>query len=199
MTQRDIPIQPNETAVTAALRQLARIMDWAVTSTTNGAHSPTSHHYSGRAVDLAARSGPGWDTEELLAINEGVIQVIPLSMISELIYSGPNNVCVKNGRIVNGLKTYGRVVMGRHHNHVHLAVVASFTYSGSQEVATPMANANDPNLPDIVGPVQLQVLQNANGECTGYFIFSEATGELHGFGPGARFHGRSEVVKLVET
>lgn len=199
MTQRDLPVQSDETAVTAALRQLARIMDWAVTSTTNGAHSATSHHYSGRAVDLAARSGPGWDTEELLRINEGVIQVIPLSMISELIYSGPGNVCVKNGRIVEGRKTYGREVMARHHNHVHLAVVEDFTYSGSEEVAAPMTNFNDPKLPDIIGPVQLQVLQNANGDCTGYFIFSEATGELHGFGPGAKFYGRSEVVKLVGT
>lgn len=199
MAQRDIAVQPGETEVTAALRRLALIMGWAVTSTTNGAHSRTSHHYSGRAVDLAARSGPGWDSSELLAINEGVIRVLPLSMISELIHSGPGNICVKNGRIVDGMATYGPAVMDRHHDHVHLAVVASFTYNGSQEVAKPMVVTNNPDLPDIVGPVQLSVLQNSNGECTGYFIFSEATGELHGFGPGAKFHGRSEVVKLIST
>lgn len=199
MTQRDIPIQADETAVTAALRRLAGIMGWAVMHTTDGAHSETSYHYAksgARAVDLAARSGPGWDTSELLSINEAVIQVVPLSMIVELIYSGPGNVCVKNGRIVEGRKAYGREVMARHHNHVHLAVVADFTYNGAQEVAVP---DNDPNLPDIVGPVQLSVLFNSNGDCTGYFIFSHATGELHSFGPGAKFHGRSEVTKLVAT
>ena len=199
MAQRSIPVQKGETSVTVALRTFADIMGWAVTSTTNGAHSKTSHHYSGRAVDLAARSGPGRDTSELLAINEGIVQVLPLSMVSELIYSGPGNVCVKNGRIVDGLAAYGRTVMGRHHDHVHLAVVPNFTYNGSQEVAKPMAVTNNPDLPDIVGPVQLSVLQNQAGECTGYFIFSHATGELHGFGPGARFHGRSEVTKIVET
>lgn len=199
MTQRDIPVQPGETAVTAALRRLAGIMGWAVMHTTDGAHSATSYHYAkagARAVDLAARSGPGWDSSELLAINEGIIQVVPLSMISELIYSGPGNVCVRNGRIVDGAVAYGPVVMGRHHDHVHLAVVATFTYNGSQEVTVP---DNDPNLPDIVGPVHLSVLFDAAGICTGYFIFSYATGELHSFGPGARFHGRSEVVRLVAT
>lgn len=196
MTQRDIAVQPGETKVTAALRKLATVMGWAVTSTTNGAHSQTSYHYSGRAIDLAAQSGPGVNTSELLEINESVIQFVPLSMISELIYSGPGNVCVKDGHIVTGLKAFGPTIMGRHHDHVHLAVVATFTYNGSQEVAVP---DNDPNLPDIVGPVQLEVLFNSNGECTGYFIFSHATGELHSFGPGARFYGRSEVTKLVTS
>ena len=190
MVQRDISVQPGETEVTAALRAMARIMGWAVTSTMRP-HSGTSYHRVGQAVDLADRDGPGWDTPALLRINEQIFFTIPHALILELIYAGPGNVCVKNGKIA----TYPRSVMDRHHNHVHLAVVPTFIYSGSQEVAV----ANDPNLPDIVGPVQLQVLFNSAGECTGYFIFSHSTGELHGFGPGARFHGRSEVVKLVAT
>lgn len=189
-----VPVQPDETAVTAALRRLAGIMGWIVTSTTDGAHSATSYHYTGQAVDLASPDGPSWDSYQLLTINEAIIQVIPLSMILELIYAGPGNVCVKNGRIVEGRKAYGREVMARHHNHVHLAVVDTFTYNGTEEVAMP----DDPNLPNITGPVQLEVLSNQAGECTGYFIFSHATGELHSFGPGARFHGRSEVIKLVD-
>lgn len=200
MTQRDLPVRPDETAVTAALRRLAGIMGWAVMHTTDGAHSATSYHYAksgARAVDLAARSGPGVDTSELLAINEGVIQVIPLSMISELIYGGPGNVCVKNGKIVDGMVAYGPIVMSRHRNHVHLAVVATFTYNGSQEVTMP---DNDPNSPDITGPVQFATAGfNQDGVCTGYYIFSHATGELHSFGPGAQFYGRSEVTKLVAT
>lgn len=191
MTQRDISVQKNETPVTAALRRLAGIAGWAVMHTTDGGHTKTSYHYVGRAVDLAAREGPGVDTTRLLAIDEAVIQLVPLSMISELIYSGPDNVCVQNGRIVNGMSVYGPDVMSRHHNHVHLAVVAGFTYNGSQEVAVP---DNDPNLPDITGPVQFAVAgSDADGNCTGYYIFSQKTGELHSFGPGAKFYGRSEV------
>lgn len=198
MTQRDIAVQPDETEVTAALRRLAGIMGWAVMHTTDGAHSATSYHFSGRAVDLAGRSGPGWDSSELLAINEGIVQVVPLSMIAELIYSGPGNVCVKRGRIVDGLAAYGPAVMSRHHNHVHFAVIDTFTYNGSQEVAPPMPD--DPNLPDIVGPVQFATAGfGPDGVCTGYYIFSHATGELHSFGPGAKFYGRSEVTKLVTS
>lgn len=192
--QRDIPVQPGETQVTAALRKLAAIAGWAVVHTTDGGHAKKSYHYVGRAVDLAAREGPGTDSVRLLQINEAVIQLVPLSMISELIYSGPDNICVQNGRIVNGMSVYGPATMANHHNHVHLAVIEDFTYGGAQEAVVP---DNDPNLPDIVGPVQLQVLFNGNGDCTGYFIFSHTTGELHSFGPGAKFHGRSEVTKLV--
>lgn len=196
LTQASIPVQPGETPVTAALRRYASSIGAVVTSTTDGAHSKMSHHYSGRAVDLASPEGPGWDTSYLLMINEKIVQTLPLSLISELIYSGPSNICVKAGRVVDGFVTYGPQVMARHHNHVHLAVVDTFDFNGTQEVL-PMAD--DPNMPNITGPVQLQVLFDAAGVCTGYFVFSEATGELHSFGPGARFHGRSEVTKLVET
>ncbi|MDQ1497696.1 MAG: hypothetical protein QOI86_1036 [Actinomycetota bacterium] len=196
MDQQDISVQPNETPVTAALRTLARVAGWCVTHTTDGVHAKASLHYSGRAVDLAARAGPGTDTSALLAINHQVLQLLPLSMISELIYAGTDAICVNNGRIVNGMSVYGPQVMAEHHNHVHLGVIPTFTYNGSQEVAVP---DNDPNLPDIVGPVEIQVLCNNNGDCTGYFIFSHTTGELHSFGPGAKFYGRSEVTKLVAT
>lgn len=152
MTQRDIPVQPGETQVTAALRSLAAVMDWAVRATVDEGHSGTSYHHVGRAIDLAARSAPGVDTSELLAINESIIQLLPLSMISELIYSGPGNVCVKNGHIGAGLAAYGRDVMSRHHNHVHLAVIESFTYNGPE--VTAMA-ADDPKR------------QNLNAPCVG--------------------------------
>lgn len=198
MTQPDIAVQPYETPVTAALRALAKFAGWAVTHTTDGVHAKASLHYVGRAVDLADRSGPGTDTDQLLTINERVPQLLPLSMITELIYAGPGNVCVNNGRIVNGMSVYGPEVMAEHHNHVHLGVVSSFTYNGAQEVTTPMPD-NDPNLPDITGPVMFQAGFDQAGICQGYFIFSEATGELHAFGPGAKFYGRSEVVKLVAT
>jgi hypothetical protein len=197
MTQPDIPLQSNETPVTAALRTLAGVAGWCVTHTTDGVHAQASLHYVGRAVDLADRAGPGTDTSALLAINHQVLQLLPLSMISELIYAGADAICVNNGRIVNGMSVYGPQVMAEHHNHVHLGVIPTFTYNGSQEVAVP---DNDPNLPDIVGPVQFAIAgSDVGGVCQGYYIFSHATGELHSFGPGAKFYGRSEVTKLVAT
>lgn len=195
--QLDIAVQANETPVTAALRRLAGIAGWCVTHTTDGVHAKASLHYSGRAVDLADRAGPGTDTTALQRINEQVIQLVPLSMISELIFAGPDGICVQNGRIVNGMSVYGPAVMAEHHNHVHLGVIPTFTYQGSQEVTVP---DNDPNLPDIVGPVAFAIAgSDTNGVCQGYYIFSHATGELHSFGPGAKFYGRSEVTKLVAT
>jgi hypothetical protein len=184
MTQRDIPIQPGETAGTAALRTLAGIMGWCVTSTTNGAHSATSHHYSGRAVDLAAREGPGVDTAALLAINEQIIQVLPLSMISELIYGGTGNVCVKNGRIVNGPAAYGAACMARHLNHVHLAVIATFTYNGG----TPLP-ADDPNRINVNAPV-VGIAATPTGK--GYWLIC-ADGGVFAFGD-ATYLGNVEYV-----
>lgn len=145
MTQRSIPAQPGETEVTRALRRFANIMGWAVTATTNGAHTKTSYHYSGRAVDLAAREGPGWDSEQLLAINEAIIRTIPFQMISELIYGGPGAVLIKNGKVVHP-NAYGADVLGRHHDHVHLAVVAAFTFNGPEGEAMAVDDPNRQNL-----------------------------------------------------
>lgn len=202
---QDVPIQANESDEVRALRALAGIAGWCVKHTTDGGHVKGSLHKvkatngTGRAVDLADRRGPSWNSTWLLAINEAVLHLVPLSMISELIYGGDGAVCVKNGRIVDGHATYGDVGMAAHLNHVHFAVIPGFTYNGSQEVATPMPD-DDPNAPNITGPVQLAIAGfNQNGVCQGYYIFSHATGELHSFGPGAVFYGRSEVTKLVTS
>lgn len=58
----------------------------------------------------------------------------------------------------------------------------------NQEV--PMAD--NPDLPNIEGPLEIHLLQDQAGNCTGYAIFSVSTGELHGFGPGWKYYGRSE-------
>jgi hypothetical protein len=187
VAQRDIPVQPGETAVTAALRVLAGVMGWAVMHTTAGAHSPTSYHYpasGARAVDLAGRSGPGRDTSELLAIDEGIIRVVPLSMIEELIYSGPGNVCVKHGRIVNGTVAYGSAVMSRHHDHVHLAVVSTFTYQGG-----PAMPADDPNRTNVNAPI-VGIAITPSGQ--GYLLVA-ADGGVFAFGD-AVFKGNVEYL-----
>ena len=198
--QADCPVRPDESDEVRALRRLADLAGWCVSSTTGGTHAATSLHYAeatngkGRAVDLVDRRGPSSSSDWLLAINEAIVRLLPLSMISELIYGGPGAFCVKNGLRVDGRVVYSSVI-DAHRNHVHLAVALGFTYNGTENLTM----ADDPNLPNIVGPVEIQVLQDANGVCTGYFIFSHATGELHAFGPGTRFYGRSEVTKLVTS
>lgn len=52
---------------------------------------------------------------------------------------------------------------------------------------------DDPNMPNITGPVTFHPLVAEDGKCMGYYIFSTKTGELHSFGPGAEYYGRSEV------
>lgn len=183
--QRDAPVRPDETPVTAALRRMASIMGWCVTSTTDGAHSKMSYHHSGRAVDLAARSGPGIDTSALLEINEQIIRLIPLSMIVELIYSGPGNICVKGGRVVRGDAAYGPTIMGRHHDHVHLAVVSHFTYQGGPEMP-----ADDPKRINVTAPV---VGMAASPTGRGYWLVC-ADGGVFAFGD-AEMIGNVEYVK----
>lgn len=187
MTQASIPVQPGETDVTAALRQMANIMGCAVMATTNGAHAKQSYHYSGQAVDLAATSGPSYDSYALLDINEQIIRLIPMQMILELIYSGPGNVCIRNGRPY----AYGGAVMSRHHNHVHLAVVSTFTYTGG----TMPAAADDPTRSNANAPiVGGMAAYNDTGDIKGYILIGADGGTFH-FGAGVPQHGNMEYVR----
>lgn len=182
MSQTSIPVQPNETAVTAALRQLAGIAGWCVTATTNGHHAQSSLHYVGRAVDLADPGGPGYDTTQLLAINDQVLRILPLSMISELIYAGPGNICVQNGRLVSGLSVYGPATMSEHHDHVHLGVIPTFCYSGGTV-------PDDPNRPNSSAPIT-GIAMSPSGH--GY-VLCAADGGVFAFGD-AEFHGSAEYL-----
>lgn len=150
---------------------------------TPGVHTPGSYHYregtggTGLAIDLAALT-PSWNSPGLLEIfaHFGPVE----SQLAELIYSGaPYN--IKDGRRVP------RYAVEAHWNHVHVAVPKG---TFLKEPAMP----DDPNLPNITGPVEFHPIADSNGVCTGYYIFSTKTGELHAFGPGARFFGRSEVI-----
>jgi hypothetical protein len=180
--QLDIPVQTNppETAVTAALRTLARIAGWCVTHTTDGQHAPTSYHYVGQAVDLADRAGPGVDTAALSGINAAVLRLVPLQFIRELIYAGPGGVCVRNGRTVNGLAAFGAVTMSEHHNHVHLAVAPSFTYQAPE---APMPDA-PPDYAVSAAPISIAMTADGNG----YLILC-ADGGVFAFGT-AKYLGR---------
>ena len=100
---------------------------------------------------------------------------------------------------MDGASFYGPATWADHLDHVHVAVPrGTFLTPLSHPFRTMEGGImpdDNPDLANITGPVSLHVLQNAAGECTGYYIFSEATGELHSFGPGAKFWGRSEVLR----
>lgn len=184
--QQDTPVRPDESDEVRALRRLAAIAGWCVTSTTGGNHATYSLHYAratngiGRAVDLASKVRAN-DTAGLIAINEQIVRLIPLSMISELIYAG--GVCVKNGHIVDGPGTYGAATMAAHNNHNHLAVTLGFTYN-SPEVPVP----DDPDLPNSQAPI-VAAFPTPTGK--GYTIIT-ADGAVFAFGD-AVYYGRIEV------
>lgn len=198
MTQPDLPVQPDESAEVRALRKLAGIAGWAVMHTTDGTHALHSLHKipatngNGRAVDLADRSGPGWDTSQLLAINEQVMRLVPITLISELIYAGPQAICVKNGQLLDGragrltaLEVYGETVLAEHHNHVHLAVIPGFTYNTPEEHV-----ADDPNRTNVNAPIT-GIAATPTGK--GYWLVG-ADGGVFAFGDAA-FLGNVEYVK----
>lgn len=130
-------------------------------------------------MDLAARSGPTVDSPELKAINHGVLKLVPLAQIKELIYAGPGGICVKNGQIVPGYTAFGASVMAGHHNHVHLAVIPTFTFKTPE---TPVADLPLSNAP-IVG---ISITPSGNG-----YILVAADGGVFAFGD-AKFLGRVE-------
>lgn len=190
MTQTDTPILADESDEVRALRVLAGLAGWCVTSTTGPGHAAMSLHYRratngvGRAVDLADQRGPSADSEWLLHINEAVIRLVPISMISELIYGGPGAICVKDGRRVDGRVVYSSVI-DAHQNHVHLAVVAGFTYSGGSPLP-----ADDPNRINSNAPI---VGMAATPTGKGYWLVA-ADGGVFSFGDAA-FFGSLEYIK----
>lgn len=152
--------------------------------TTGGKHAPTSLHYVGRGRDY------GRSTSDMPAILEALR---PWA-------TGPNHVLHE----LYGLTTFykrgeaispSRALFDAHQNHVHVGLRAGrtlplpVTTHSIEEIRTMVDN---PDLPNIEGPLQLVALSDQAGNCTGYYIFSISTGELHSFGPGAKFYGRSE-------
>lgn len=149
----------------------------------------------GLAVDFAAPA-PGVSattSEQMLEIYRAFLVVA--HQLAELIYSGPGvTVAVKNGRRVDGAAVYGPLVWPDHRDHVHVAVPRGIFLSHPARTMKENLMADDPNLPnlpDIAG--FYPVINSTTGEATGYYLLAK-NGELHAYGPGARFFGRSEVV-----
>ena len=152
--------------------------------TTGGKHAPTSLHYAGRGRDY------GRSTSDMRAILEALRPYA----------TGPDHVLHE----LYGLTTYlkrgetispSRALFDAHQNHVHVGLRAGRTLPLPVETHTIeeiRTMVDNPDLPNIEGPLQLAVLTDQAGNCTGYAIFSISTGELHGFGPGWKYFGRSE-------
>lgn len=190
MAQPDCPVLPGESDEVRALRRLAGLAGWCVSSATGGKHSARSLHFApgtngkGRAVDLVDRRGPSAASNWLLEINEAVVRLLPLSFISELIYGGPNGFCVKDGRRVDGRVVYSSVI-DAHRNHVHLAVTAGFTYNGGSAMP-----ADDPNRTNVNAPI-VGIASTPTGK--GYWLVA-ADGGIFAFGD-AQYLGNVEYVK----
>lgn len=141
----------------------------------------------GLAVDIAGLT-PGRDSPPLRAIYEALEPLGP--SCAELIYSGPGGGYWRAGHRV---APYAETT---HHDHVHIAMPFGWSWTPNtepDEVPVP----DDPNLPNITGPIGLSTITAADGTLRGYVVWSQTTGEVHVYGDPAyvRYWGRSEIVR----
>lgn len=177
-------------------------LPYRVTDVDGPGHAEGSYHYA---------AGTGGDSlaVDFAGVIPGVTPITAAQMLdlyrlfllagpqlAELIYSGSNiREGIKDGRLVHGPSFYGPLVWPDHRDHVHVAVPKGvFLKPLSQPIGILQGGAmpDDPNTANIEGPIEFHMVVDQNGLCTGYYFFSPRTGELHTFGPGAKFYGRSE-------
>lgn len=152
-------------------------------------HTKGSWHYrlgtggEGLAVDLAGPV-PSRDSDALAAVYEALEPYGPLT--AELIYSGPGGGFWKNGQRVGPYSAAG------HHDHVHVAVPVGTVLCDPTPEQEVIIVPDNPDLPNIEGPLTFHPIFTSDGIVTGYYIFGTRTGEVHGHGPAAQYFGRSE-------
>lgn len=147
-----------------------------------------SRHADGLAVDFGQPVAPGRNTPELLAIFKAFEPVEHL--LHELIYSG-STYSIKNGMRVP------RYAIADHFDHVHISVDRGVLLPVPEPEATvagkPQYITDDPNVPNLDSALfGFYPLVDEQGMCQGYYVVS-VTGEVHGWGPGAKYHGRSDA------
>jgi hypothetical protein len=125
----------------------------------------------------------------MTAVFDAFRPVAPL--LAELFFNGPGiTKVIKDGVWRDGLQTLGAEQWASHRNHVHVAVRRGIIIMPPNRKD---AMANDPNLPDLPDiKFFIPIVNSTTGECRGYYIVA-SDGQLHSFGPGAPYHGRSEV------
>ncbi len=141
---------------------------------TPGVHSKTSYHYQrgtdGDSLAVDFDSIPAGSIAELQRIHDAFIPIRPL--LAELLGPGDKD----------------------HDDHVHVAVPKGTFLVPFPKEAVPVAD--NPALPNITGPATFHPISDSNGVCTGYYIFSTETAEVHAYGDPTKvkYHGRSEVL-----
>ncbi len=164
-----------------------------ITDVNGPGHSRTSYHYvrgtggRGTAIDIAGavpysvdRAGSTVAMLVICSLLEPYEPHITELCCSHLDYS------IAAGRRVP------RYAVADHWDHIHLAVTPGTFLVSPDPPPEVIVVPDNPDLPNIEGPLQLALLQTTEGFCTGYAIFSISTGELHGYGPGWKYYGRSE-------
>jgi hypothetical protein len=174
MSQRDVAVQSDETKVTAALRLVAGLAGGVVTFTTNGVHSDGSYHYGGQAVDVALPGGSTWNSPALGQVALNLLGLVPVQFIREFIWAGPHPIYIRNGKRV------APYAAAQHHDHIHLAASAAFTYEPPKEA--PVSSHPIVNAP-VTG---IAITPTGNG-----YLLTCADGGVFAFGD-AKFFGRVE-------
>jgi hypothetical protein len=170
---------------TALWPERSRLSDGILPDDAHTIRSPTSDHELGDAYDVTHDPAHGVDCNLLAqqAADDPRIKYIiwreqifnPAVSLLWRPYSGSNP----------------------HTSHMHVSIRSTCRDDTSpwwdplvpiKEPAVP----DNPDLPNIEGPLTLHLLQDQNGMCQGYAIFGTMTGEIHGHGPGWRYWGRSE-------
>lgn len=142
-------------------------------------NQPGSFHHIGLAVDFAGPT-PGRNTPELRAVYEALLPLAPIA--KELFYGGAGGGLWRDGRRFNSTE-----LRAGHLDHVHVAVPKGWRYQ--EKPLMP----DDPSIPNLNGGLfGFYPLVDSAGKCQGY-IFVSKTGEIHGFGPGWTYYGRSEI------
>lgn len=164
-----------------------------ITSITGGEHVPSSYHYKrgtggvGLAVDIAGpipyNADPAGAKAAMMAI---------CKELEPYHHSFAELICSHLSYSIKAGKKVPRMSVLTHYNHIHLAVAKGVILAQPTDLEATVV-PDDPNLPNIEGPCTFHpVINNTTGECRGYYIFAPETVELHSYGPGAGYFGRSE-------
>lgn len=149
----------------------------------DGRHGARGTGGDGLAVDFAGPH-PG-DTRAMHSIYRALLP--QAYRLHELIFWAPavDFLVRRCTRVVPSV--YDPAILAAHRNHVHVSVDRG-TFLDPQEVPMP----DDETIPNLTDLKFFVPIFDEAGVCTGYYMVS-STGEVHGHGPGAPYHGRSEV------
>lgn len=168
----------------------SRASDGILPSAAHTIANPTSDHELGNAFDLTHDPAHG----------------VNCHVLSQFVTTDPRvKYVIWDRQIWNpSVSRWWRQYEGvnPHSTHMHVSIRSACRNDMSPWWKHPViikepTMADNPDLPNIEGPLSFHPISNQAGEVTGYFIFSTSTGELHAHAhpdhPGkVRYIGRSE-------